>query len=194
MSYNRNIPQPTDLISNSQNQILGNFQTIDSGSTGTGPGFARNHITMTDATNGGLHSRVDYYQSVVDPDLVGFVSSLYPKATELFYRNASGIFQLTNLTLVTTTPGANGYGIVTPWGITLNWGVVGVGAGGPTSATALTLQSPYTNTFDTIVCTGVASNGSIANVTVNSPSIGPPTTVNLYCETNTSVYFFSIGH
>jgi len=79
MAYNRNIPQPTDLISNSQPSILGNFQTIDSGTTGTGVGFSRNHVTMTDATNGGLHNRVDYYQAVADPTISGFVSSLYVK-------------------------------------------------------------------------------------------------------------------
>lgn len=101
MAYNRNIPAATDLISNSQSQIQGNFQALDSGTTGTGVGFSRNHVTITDATNGGLHHRVDYYQNVVDPTISGLVSSIYPKAgteapasSQLFYRNASAIYHL----------------------------------------------------------------------------------------------------
>ena len=92
MSYNNAIPQPTNLISNSQAQILGNFAAIDSGSTGTGAGFSRNHVTMTDATNGGLHYRVDYYQAESSPALSGFVASMYPKTVtniEAFFKNAS---------------------------------------------------------------------------------------------------------
>jgi hypothetical protein len=51
MSYNPNIPQPTNLISQSQGQILANFTAIDS----TSYGFSREHITITNVTNGGLH-------------------------------------------------------------------------------------------------------------------------------------------
>lgn len=193
MAYNRSIPQSTDLISNSQSQILGNFQAIDSGTTGTGAGFSRNHITLTDATNGGLHNRVDYYQSVTDPMITGFVSSLYAKTVvdaELFYRNLGGIVQLTNLAV---TSSGNNYGFQTPWGITLNWGrVSNVGSGGSTSATLLTYQVPFTSTFGSIATTGLNSDGSNGNVTVSLTGT-PLSTINLYSQNNNTVFYFAIG-
>ena len=47
-TYTPSIPQPGDIPANSQAQILGNFQSIDDGSNG----FARNHVTLTNATVG----------------------------------------------------------------------------------------------------------------------------------------------
>ena len=71
-TYTPGIPQPTDLISNSQGQILGNFSTIDTGSTGrvSSPGnhgFSREHVTMTDAANGGLHAQATMLKQVSLP-------------------------------------------------------------------------------------------------------------------------------
>lgn len=97
MVYNRNIPQSTDLISISQGQILGNFQTIDSGTTGTGVGFSREHITMTDATNGGLHSKATMPDtaSVSPPTSYGTyyaskTGSVPGNITEAVYKSGDG--------------------------------------------------------------------------------------------------------
>lgn len=121
MAYIRNIPLSTDLIANSQPQLNGNFLAIDSGTTGTGIGFSRNHVTITDATNGGLHNRVDYFVSVSDPTLSGFISSLYPKAvnaiSELFYKNGTRTTQLTGPISLATS----GYSFL-PGGLLIKWG------------------------------------------------------------------------
>lgn len=113
MAYNRNQPSPTQLISAGQGTILGNFQIIDSGTTGTGTGFSLNHVTMTDATNGGLHYRVDYFEALASPTITGFVSSAYPKTVavttpsstnvELFYKNAGSDSQITSSALVASS-------------------------------------------------------------------------------------------
>ncbi len=128
MVYNRNIPGPNDILSNSQSQLQANFQQIDSGTTGSGTGFSRNHVTLTDGTNGGLHNRVDFYQPVADPSISGFTGSLYVKTvgglSQLFFANSSLVTQLTGIT------GAAGSGTVTiPGGIVLKWGTVSVPAG-----------------------------------------------------------------
>ena len=200
MAYNRNIPAATDLISNSQSAIQGNFQAIDSGQTGNpgAIGFSRNHVTMTDATNGGLHHRVDYYQNVAAPTIGAFVSSLYPREfpaassiSQLFFKNGVSEYQLTNLGRVTTTPSASGYGLTTPWGIVINWGQIAVGAGGPTSGTSLTFQVPFPTSVDSIIATGINSNGSQGNVTVTG---GSTTGCTLFSANNNTVYFFAIGH
>ena len=105
MAYLPNIPANTDLISNSQSQIQGNFQKIDPGTTGSGIGFARNHVTMTDGTNGGLHNEIDFYQALASPTISGFVGALYPKTVtniELFYKNGSKDMQVSNSLLTNT--------------------------------------------------------------------------------------------
>lgn len=128
MAYNNNIPQPTDVISNSQGDLLANFAAIDSGTTGTGIGFSRNHVTMTDATNGGLHNRIDFFQNIVSPSISGFVSSLYPKASasNLFYKNGTAEYQLTSALVSGTTSGTAGpttdYTITLPFGLILKFG------------------------------------------------------------------------
>lgn len=190
MAYNDNIPAANDLISTSQGQIQANFQAIDS----TSFGFGRNHVVLTDSTNGGLHKQVDYYLPIGDPSVAGISGSLYTKTVtndELCFRNAVSISQLTNLTLVTTTPSATGFGFKTPWGITLNWGSIAVGAGGPTVGTAILFQVPFVSSLDSITATGINNNGTHGNVTVTG---GSTTGCNLFSANNNTVYFFAIGH
>lgn len=142
MAYLRSIPQPSHNLSVSQGNILGNFQAIDSGTTGSAGaiGFSRNHVTMDDNTNGGLHYRVDYYQAVSDPVLatIGAASSLYAKqvsSPELFYRSSSGDpTQITSGSLPIWKGGTSGgTGIITatvsqngqlnlPNGLQFRWG------------------------------------------------------------------------
>lgn len=163
MAYIRNIPQPTDIISNSQGQLLGNFQAIDSGTTQTGIGFSRNHVTMTDATNGGLHNRIDFFQNISTPSISGFVSSLYPKnissQSELSYKNGSGEVQVTS-------------GALPIW----KGGTIGTSGVSTVSSTNLTLPNGLQFSYGTGT---TASNGKLA-VTFNFPT-------NLYSATITPV-------
>lgn len=173
MVYNRNIPGPNDILSNSQSQLQANFQQIDSGTTGTGTGFSRNHVTLTDGTNGGLHNRVDFYQPVADPTVTGFAGSVYVKNVagipQLFYANSSLVTQLTGIT------GAAGSGTVTiPGGIVLKWGTVSVAAG---FTNTITFPVPFPgNCFSVVVSpntTSVAPSTSTltvqaSNFTVNN--------------------------
>lgn len=165
MAYNRNIPQSTDLISNSQSDLLSNFQAIDSGTTGTGIGFSRNHVTLTDATNGGLHHEVDFYQNVSDPTISGFVSSLYPKLvgsdSQLFFRNGAEIIQLTG----TSTVGSSG-SVTLQGGVVLKWAT--------TTATDNTII-PFVVAFPAscfgVVVTPLAATSPATFVTVSASPI-----------------------
>lgn len=113
MAYTNNIPQPNDQLSTSQPQILANFAAIDSGTTGTGTGFSRNHVTLTNGTDGGLHYRVDFEAALSAPTITGFVSSAYPKTVvvttpsssnvELFYKNTGSDIQLTSSALTASS-------------------------------------------------------------------------------------------
>lgn len=89
MSYTPGIPNATDLISQSQSQIKTNFQKIDSATNG----FAVDHVTLTDNTDGGKHKKSTYIQQGSDPTPSAGEASVYTKAvgsrTELFYRGES---------------------------------------------------------------------------------------------------------
>ncbi len=98
MVWNPALPAYTSKLALSPGYIQSNWNAIDNGATGTGTGFTRNHVTMADPTNGGLHYRCDFYQAVVSPALTG-VSSCYPRTVtnvELFYKNAVQDMQVTN--------------------------------------------------------------------------------------------------
>ena len=113
--------------------------------------------------------------------------SLYPKSstspftgttTELFFQNGNlptDVKQLTNIPLVTTTPGATGYGFKSPWGLTFNFGfVLSPSISGTDS---ITFQVPFTGpiffanvtpfavpaipSIDTISTTGMTFSGYI---------------------------------
>lgn len=186
MSYNRNIPAATDLISNSQSQIQGNFQTIDSGTTGTGVGFARNHVTMTDGTNGGLHERVDYYQAVSSPSISGFVSSAYPKTVtnvEFAYKNATQDMVITNSLLTASS----GQGMM-PGGLQIR-------AGAGNSGGSTTVSISFSPAFPTgvIAVIPVATGFDTAQSCLPStPSVSGFTLTT--SKTNLGYYWVAIGY
>jgi len=62
MPYLPNIPQPTDNISDSQGQILGNFQQLQTS-------FSVNHVPLTTASNNGKHTFIEMPTLGSDPTL-----------------------------------------------------------------------------------------------------------------------------
>ncbi len=170
MAYKRNIPLATDLISNSQSDLETNFQTIDSGSTGTGPGFARNHVTMTDGTNGGLHSEIDFYLAVTpSPTISGFVSTAYPfdvtvaspssTNTELFYKNAGRDTQMTSSALLA----ASGEGFI-PGGLQIRSASTTLSSDGQT----ITFSKPFPTACVSVVVSVANSGNKAATINVVS--------------------------
>lgn len=122
MTYSPNIPQPTDIPSDSQADLLNNFQSLNTL-------FSINHMPLTDVSpQAGYHTRV-YLNNVLgaDPGLASPVTSIYSKSTaggnELFFQNntlASNVKQLTGSIIIET--GTDGQGgayqvFQTPWGI-----------------------------------------------------------------------------
>lgn len=91
MAYNSAIPNASDLISSSQQQIKDNFSAIDSSTFG----FAVDHVTLTDGTNGGKHKKMTMVQQGSGPSTGASEVALYTKALsgqpELYMRQqASG--------------------------------------------------------------------------------------------------------
>jgi hypothetical protein len=131
MTWNPALPAYTSKLALSPGYIQSNWNAIDNGTTGTGTGFTRNHVTMSDSTNGGLHFRCDFYQAVVSPALTG-VASCYPRTvtnTELFYKNAVQDMQVTN-SLLTASSGQGMF----PGGLQIRAGTgTATSAGNPNS-------------------------------------------------------------
>jgi hypothetical protein len=181
MSYNPNIPQSTDDPKQSQGQLLSNFSQLNSQ-------WLVNHIPLTSGGNNGLHKMVQFAAALsVDPTVTGNQSAVYPKLSgsnvELFFRNAGFINQLTGLPVVTTTPGATGSAIRTPWGITINYGIL------TNPSTTINFQLTYSSPPSVFL--------TLKSITVPTPRIVPATvsvsTGSFVYQINNDCYFFAFG-
>lgn len=120
-NYNPNIPQSTDLLSKSQNDLLLNFQALELW-------LDVNHVDSQDATDAGKHKFVTFTDQTANPtgggtDLLLFnrLSAITPPTglQELcFRRNASA-------TIIEITAAANTTNGWTYWpsGMLIQWGV-----------------------------------------------------------------------
>lgn len=94
MVYKNNIPQSTDKLSQSQPDLLGNFQELDAS-------FGVDHTSFSVGTNVGYHKQITFQDVLgADPNQTAPISSLYSKGSSqnLFYQYDSGssdLFQLT---------------------------------------------------------------------------------------------------
>jgi len=107
MVYKPNIPQPTDFISQSQKDMIGNFETTDSiwGQAPTEQENVGDHVPLTNAKleDLGAHKKLSLPEQAVEPAPGVNEITLFSKDTsavsELYYRrdgDAAGI-QLTSL-------------------------------------------------------------------------------------------------
>lgn len=124
MTYNSLIPQPTDLISNSQQQILNNFGALATT-------FAVNHAGYN-ATNAGKHNFVDLLKQAADPVTINDEIAIFCKEVvygapltnrrEWFLRralnDAAPTYQLSTQDPVAS---ANGQSWL-PGGLQIKWG------------------------------------------------------------------------
>jgi hypothetical protein len=193
-NYDPNIPQPDDLISDSQSEILANFQQLNTQ-------FGIDHQPLWDGSeNGnGYHQWISFFKALTSPPAL---PNLFPPAlvnpsieytqtvgtdAQLFFKNSTTIAQLTGLVPVTTTSGATGSGIITPWGLILNWGATVLGNSGTTK-----FQIPYTTfptTFPVVLLTPLSSFATTAIVTTeNNETFSWSNT-----PSASQVFFFAIG-
>ncbi len=118
MTFNPNIPQPTDDLSDSQGQILTNFSSCNTS-------FGVNHYAFSDVTaNNGKHKFMQMPQQVAAPVTAGnelaLVAIDQSGETELCYRKPTNgaVIQLTGVDVVSTQNGTT----FLPGGMILKWG------------------------------------------------------------------------
>jgi hypothetical protein len=95
MTYQPNIPLSNDKISQSQVDLLQNFQQLNTR-------FAQDHVSFSTGTNSGFHKQVTIPTVLgADPVVASPAGVFYTKAvagiTEAFFRNQTTVTQLTGL-------------------------------------------------------------------------------------------------
>lgn len=116
MAYNDNIPQPTDKLKDSQNDILQNFSSIKSA-------FDTNHVTF-DLADEGKHKYVSFPEQVAGPATGVNERAIYAKQSsytglaELYTREESSGAEIEFTGALKATPGWT----ILPSGIILKWG------------------------------------------------------------------------
>lgn len=215
MTYNPSIPQPTDLISTSQGQILANFGQLNSQ-------FSTDHVAFnTGSGNGdGTHKKITFDNAPAAPTPTGTISNMYPSSVsgeqEMMWKNASHTNQITSGGLPIWkggTVGANGLvgllnassnqtNILTlPNGIQFIWGLVSPPVNG--NGTVTFPSSGFANMCLNVQLTPAASNNSADRVVkINSQAnvgftLGLAKTGFQYTTTSntfTQLYYFAIGY
>jgi hypothetical protein len=124
MTYNPNIPQATDLISNSQSQILANFNQLN-------VQFGVDHQAFnTGSGNGdGTHKQITFDNAPTEPTPSGTISNIFPLLVgsnqELFFKNASTEYNGTGkiqLTGASSFPMSGNCYVTLPGGVIQQWG------------------------------------------------------------------------
>lgn len=142
MVYQQNIPGPTDLISDSQGDLQGNFQAIKAA-------FDINHVTF-DASGQGKHKFVEMPNQGIapagNPSGAANEFTLFSQQTsvgniqQLWYKrnNEASSYQLTS---TNPNPITNGHSFL-PGGLLIQWGQV-VGAPSLTDPVTITYPTSF---------------------------------------------------
>ena len=163
-TYNNNIPQPTDTISNSQSQILGNFQSIATV-------IAKNHAPFN-SSNEGKHNFVEMpVQSPVPVTVAGEVG-LYCQTSALtgvpalvFAPQSAG----TPVEFTSSLQAEDGWARL-PSGILLKWGQAIVNPGDdivtfPVAANIPAFSAPPFNVYLQMISAPVFDPNAFSYVT-----------------------------
>jgi hypothetical protein len=185
VTFQPNIPQATDLISVSQNDILQNFQSIDTA-------WNVNHEDFN-ASGAGKHKFVEYTNQSSDPAGAASEFTLFSKVSgggqsEIFYkRNAEGTsYQLTG---INPSGAASGYTFL-PGAMLMQWDFL-TGASKNDGA-AIVFPTAFGATPYTLQLTA-SRNGISVNV-LNATSVtSTGFTLRTSSNSNDGVWYLAVG-
>jgi hypothetical protein len=173
MPYNQNIPQPTDSLNQSQPQLLGNFQSIDTL-------INVNHVDFDDPSGDqGKHKWVSFPVQAVPPATLATELALFSELSAITGNNELAVRLPSNGAIYEFTSSgaaANGWTRL-PSGILIKWG---------DSATI-----PGAQTINFPVAANIPVFSSIFQVitsTRNNASVDSFVTLNSFTTTGISVY------
>jgi hypothetical protein len=189
MTYTPGTPQPQTIPSSDQDDFVENFQLLNQF-------FGADHIPFTAISGNGNHKKVTLNANLnTGPMFPG--SGIFPNSSavytkkisvtskdppDLYFQNNIGATfeKLVTSLRVIKGDGANGFGMVTPWGIIINFGMVN----DPDLNLTFDFPVPYTTEVYSIVNCGVdfkdlpgAQQFSYANIVSLTQFISRTTTI-----------------
>jgi hypothetical protein len=184
MTYNPNIPMPTDNLSVSQGQMLTNFTQLNTQ-------FGVDHTPFRNGgVNGdGFHKQVSFSQARSSPVLAGTNSMVYPKTVsgvvELFFANAAKDVLLSPSATVTS---GGVKGVKLPSGIIVNYAssLQVFSSGGTTNTFAVA----YTAAPAVIA---IPEGSGAAAVGLSVGSVTTTNFVGYSTSPSANVYFIAVG-
>ena len=178
MVYNSNIPQPTDRPSDSQSQLLGNFQDLKTF-------LDRNHVAIANPgvdLDEGKHTFLQMPEQGTVPATLANEGAVYTKdsgvSTQLYFREESNgaEIQLTGIVPGSTVAASYTTFGFTLGGIIINYGIINhVG-----TTTAVNFHIPYTNTNYALTL------GPLGAIALHAPNWDTPTVNNFNFKTTTT--------
>lgn len=182
MAYNSDIPQSTDDPSQSQSQILANFQALNTF-------LSVNHVSLNDG-NQGKHSFLQLPEQSSAPTTAANEGGLYTKevsgSTQLFFREESSGSerQLTSAFSAAT----NGT-LTIPGGLLIQWGFSsGIGDG-----SQVNFNTSFGSTAYNVQCTLVRADSNSRYVYVTSSSVTSSKFNITSNSADTDMYWWAIG-
>lgn len=179
MVYNNNIPQPTDRPSDSQSDLLANFQDLKTF-------LDRNHEAIVDPSvnlDEGKHIYLQMPEQGVAPTTAADEGALYTKvsgtATQLFFREESNGAerQLTGIAPTSTVAPAYTTYSFTLGGIIFNYGTISHSG----TTTAVLFDTAYSNTNYALTL------GPLGIIAAYSPNWDTPTVNGFNFKTASSI-------
>lgn len=211
MSYNNAIPQSTDTISNSQAEILENFDQLNTQ-------FSVDHTALTASSNNGNHSQITFPVAQTTKTATGTISYIYPKSdgtnVELYqstYNSTSASSLETQITsaglpiwkggtvgdtgVITSSVSSGGY-LDLPNGLQFRWGTGTVSSSSAEQEFVfLTIcGASFSNNCYNVQVTARGASNSIYALVSNTTS---PTNLSFYARaanSSTAFYFFAVGN
>lgn len=177
MAYKANIPQPTDKLRDSQNDLLNNFDSMNAA-------FNFNHITF-DLAGQGKHKWVSFPEQVAAPATAAAEMALYTQqstlsgVSELYVRRESSGTEIEFTSGIQATPGWTRLpsGILIKWGASTANGVTAFSLPDDGGATIPDFVTIYSVQLTVVTAGGTDTDGAVRLV-----SYAAPTTINLYAS------------
>ena len=167
MTYNPNIPQPTDIPSQSQAQILDNFNLANTY-------FGINHVPFDATLNNGKHNFASLLNQAADPATAAGELAIYAKSfggvsTYYMRKESNGtVIQLSNVDPILFNPAST----FLPGGYIMQFGNLNVLAGSNTVNFPIAFNSPPFSVTITLELLGPANTTTayilVGTVNVNS--------------------------
>lgn len=196
MTYQTNIPQPTDLISVSQDDILQNFQAIDAA-------WNINHEDFNAALQG-KHKFVEMPNQGADPAGAATEFTIFSKVSaggqsEIFYKRdaEASSYQLTGINpSVSGSPAFAGYTFL-PGAILIQWvrcSVSNTGSRGKQDGASITFPTTFSSTPYTVQLSVERNGTTTASGVVNATSItSSGFTLRVGTNDNDAIHVLAIG-